>query len=179
MAVRDDELQRRHFDQAKGKGGGQALGQRGDRDVLAPGLDAADRVFRVAGVQLDLDARVAPPHARQDVEQEAVAGRDRAVQADLAVQRAGFLGQALAQCIPVAQRAARVVEKGVAGAGQFDAAVVALEQRGADLGLEALDAAAERRGADVAEFGGAAEMQALGQGDEVLQGARVHSPSIA
>jgi hypothetical protein len=53
-------------------------------------------------------------------------------------------------------------------------AAVALEQRHAQARLERLDLLGERRRGDVQTVGGAAEMQLLGDRDEVPQLAQLH-----
>ena len=82
-----------------------------------------------------------------------------------------------------ARRAARVLDRGVdrgedlaaaleqhlAGGRELDAARGAVEQRLAELGLEAADLLRERRLRDVQPRGGAAEVPLLGDGDEVAQ----------
>ena len=74
------------------------------------------------------------------------------------------------------QHLAGLVEEQPAGVGEFDAAVGALEQARTDFLLQRLDLLAQRRLgdregrlADVATLGGAAEVQLLGDGDEIAQ----------
>jgi hypothetical protein len=73
-----------------------------------------------------------------------------------------------------APRASRHSPEQAAGENQRDAAVVALEQRRADFLFKAADAAAQSGRADVAWPRWRAEMQAVGQVQEVSQGAAVH-----
>jgi hypothetical protein len=75
--------------------------------------------------------------------------------------------------------ATRLVEQQRAGGRQLDAPRGADEQLDAQRGLERLDALAERRLRDVQARGGAAEVQLLGDGDEVAQVAQqVHRRPI-
>jgi hypothetical protein len=64
-----------------------------------------------------------------------------------------------------------------AGLGQLDAAVGAVEQPRADRFLQRADLLAERWLGDAEPFGGAAEVQFLGDGDEIVQLAQFHGLS--
>ena len=65
----------------------------------------------------------------------------------------------------------------LAGRGQLDLALVAQQQRRADLLLELADLLAQRRLGHVQALGRAAEVQLLGDDDEVAQVAELHGPS--
>ena len=62
---------------------------------------------------------------------------------------------------------------------QLDAAARARKQRRADALLQVADRARQRRLRDVQRCGGAAEMQALGDGDEMAQLAQVGERSYS
>ena len=72
---------------------------------------------------------------------------------------------------------ARAHEERRAGRGQLDLALVAQQQRRADLLLELADLLAQRRLGHVQALRRAAEVQLLGDGDEVAQVAELHGPS--
>ena len=69
---------------------------------------------------------------------------------------------------------AAALEQHLAGGRELDAARGAVEQRLAELGLEAADLLRERRLRDVQPLGGAAEVPLLGDGDEVAQVPELH-----
>ena len=69
---------------------------------------------------------------------------------------------------------ARAHEERRAGRGQLDLALVAQQQLRADLLLERADLLAQRRLGHVQALGRAAEVQLLGDGDEVAQVAELH-----
>ena len=58
-------------------------------------------------------------------------------------------------------------------------AVVALEQRDPQALLQLADGAREGGGADVARLAGAAEVQGVGQGEELGEGAGIHGGIIS
>ena len=66
------------------------------------------------------------------------------------------------------------IEEPLAGRGQLDLALVAQQQRRADLLLELADLLAQRRLRHVQALGRAAEVQLLGDDDEVAQVAELH-----
>lgn len=72
----------------------------------------------------------------------------------------------------------RVAEEALAGGEQADAPRGPLEQRRAELVLEAADLAAERRLRDVQATRGAADVLLLGDGDEVAQLGEAHAPRV-
>ena len=72
------------------------------------------------------------------------------------------------------QDPARLDEQGRAGLGEGDAAVGAVEQPHAELGLELADLLADRRLRHVQALRGAAEMQLLRDRDEVPQVSQLH-----
>ena len=57
--------------------------------------------------------------------------------------------------------------------GEADAATVTIDQRAAQATFQGLDAAAQRRLAEVHGFGGAGEVAVLGEGDEVAKLAQI------
>ena len=66
------------------------------------------------------------------------------------------------------------LEQYLAGGRELDAARGAVQERLAELGLEAADLLGERRLRDVKPRGGSAEMPLLGDGDEVAQMPELH-----
>ena len=62
--------------------------------------------------------------------------------------------------------------------GQRDRAAVAFEEAHLQVAFERLDLLRERRARDVQTFGGAAEVQFLGDGDEVAQLAKLHGSIV-
>src|SRR5690606_30158769 len=71
------------------------------------------------------------------------------------------------------------LEKQPAGVGQRHMPVAALEQAHAQLLLQRLDLLAQWRLGNAQQFGGPAEMQLLGDGDEIAQVTQLHEPSIS
>ncbi|KOQ36381.1 hypothetical protein ABW37_27645 [Achromobacter xylosoxidans] len=69
---------------------------------------------------------------------------------------------------------ARVAQEAAAGGAQFDLAAAALEQRHAQVLLQQLDLARQRRLRHAQALGGAAEVQFLGHGDEAFELAEFH-----
>ena len=78
----------------------------------------------------------------------------------------------------VGQQDAHVGQPLRADRGQRDAALGADEQGLADLVLQRADGLAQRRLGHVQAFGGAAEMQLLGHGDELAKMAQVHGAAF-
>ena len=74
---------------------------------------------------------------------------------------------------------AGALEQHLAGGSELDAAGGAVEQRLAELGLEAADLLRERRLRDVQPRSGAAEVPLLGDGDEVAQVPELHGSGLA
>ena len=72
------------------------------------------------------------------------------------------------------QDLAAALEQHLAGGRELDAARGPVQQRLAELGLEAADLLRERRLRDVQALGGAAEVPLLGDGDEVAQVSELH-----
>src|SRR5690606_26524472 len=124
--------------------GWQAVGAGADGEIFLPLLHALDGFCRVAGMQLHFDARVVLAEAAQDIVEEAVAGRDRAVQGEFSMQNQLVLLECLANGLPSAHGLARVLTELLPLASQLNRAVVAQEQRCAELIFELLDATAER-----------------------------------
>ena len=73
----------------------------------------------------------------------------------------------------------RALEQHLAGGRELDAARRPVEQRLAELGLEAPDLLRQRRLGDVQPLGGAAEVPLLGHGDEVAQVPELHGSAPA
>ncbi len=79
--------------------------------------------------------------AVQQIEQDAVAGRDRAVEADLAPQLVSRVGELESDLVPLLHGITGVTLKPVAGRCQFDGSVVTIEQRHIEFGFELSDVA--------------------------------------
>ena len=82
---------------------GSRSGRR-DRQLLLQCLHAGDGVLGVARLQAQLHPRVCGPKAVQQVNQDAVAGGDRAVEADLAAKLVGWVGELEANLVPLLHR---------------------------------------------------------------------------
>ena len=169
-----DEDQRRGRQRLECQGIRQATRARGDGDVLVLGLNTGNSVRRIAGMQLDLDARMALAKLAQQAVEKAVAGGDRAVDADLAGQLAGFRHQRGLHRLPLLQRLPRVGVEQLTLPRQRDMAVVAFEQGDAERFLELADRAAQCRWADMAGIAGPAEVQMVGQGQKLGERAVIH-----
>ncbi len=92
----------------------------------------------------------------------------RADQRPLAAACRGNDGISLGQCAP------RAGDHFLPRRRQMNNLVGALKQSRAKIALQLLELGAERGLADIARGGGAAEMQVIGDGDEVAQIAEVH-----
>lgn len=68
--------------------------------------------------------------------------------------------------LELGEHLAGVAQQGLAGAGEADAAGLALEQGGADGVFQRADAVAGRRGCQVGPLGPAGEVAGLGNGHE-------------
>ena len=79
--------------------------------------------------------------AVQQIEQDAVAGRDRAVEADLAPQLVSRVGELEADLIPLLHGVTGVTLKPVAGRRQLDGSVVTIKQRHVEFGFKLSDVA--------------------------------------
>ena len=90
-------------------------------------LHALDGLGRVAGMQFHLDAWVVLPEAAEDVVQKAVAGGDRAIQRELAMQDQLVLLECLTDGLPAIHDLLGISAKLLPFAGQADRAVVAQE----------------------------------------------------
>jgi hypothetical protein len=90
---------------------------------------------------------------------------------------AGALGGALER----RERDWRFLEEHLPGGGELDLAAGAHEQLGAEGALELADLGAQRRLGDVQPRGGTAEVELLGDGQEVANQARlkIDSPSLS
>src|SRR5690554_7995333 len=88
-----NKQQRGAVDGAKGYAHRQVGRAGGDGDLLATALYPGDGMLGVAGMQLDLHARVELAKPAQQRIEKAVAGGDRAVHADLSLQFAGAFEQ--------------------------------------------------------------------------------------
>src|SRR6185312_2361519 len=73
------------------------------------------------------------------------------------------------QVLVLAEDAAGTLDHAVPERRQEDAALRALDERGAEHGFDLLDSGAEGRLRDAAEHGGAAEMERLGEGAEIAE----------
>ena len=130
-------------------------------------------------MQLYFNSGVILPEAGEYFEQETIAGGNRAVHADLAVQFARFLHHGIADRVPLTECIPGVAQKMVTGVRQRDTAVITLKQGHAQLTFQALDTAAEGGRAHMAGFAGAAKMKALGEIDELFEQADIHYSIIA
>ena len=79
--------------------------------------------------------------AVQQVEQDAVAGCDRAVEADLAPQVVSRVGELEADLVPLLHGVTGVTLKSDTRRRQLDGSVVTIEQRHIELGFELSDVA--------------------------------------
>jgi hypothetical protein len=111
-------------------------------------------------------------HAR-DVGRER---RDRADR-DTPAQQAGELVDGAAHRLGGRDRRAGVDEHGGADLGRADGPRAAVEERVAELGLEALDLGADARLGDVQALGRAGEASLVGDRDEIAQLAQLHNGS--
>jgi hypothetical protein len=124
--------------------------------------------------QADLDVRIGlgvAPHQRW---QDAVVGRADERQRQIAgLSIAHPLGQAR-QAVKRRQDFQNMRKPLLAQGGQADAALGSLEQRRAQVALQAHDRLAERRLGHAQPLRRAAEVQGLSHGDEVAERASVH-----
>ena len=91
-------------------------------------------------------------------------------------ERRGAVLAALGRLSFQQQEVIRLVQEGLAGGREPHAMLVAIEQPGADVGLQPLHRHAQRRLRDVQPLRGAAKAALLGDGDELAELAQVHGP---
>ena len=146
-----------------------------EADVEPPVLELAQLLGRAQLVQAQRDVRRLVAKGPQQLGHERVHRRaDEADRqpADLAALDApGLAGRVLDRVEDVA----RALEEVRAGRGQLDLALVAQQQRRADLLLELADLLAQRRLGHVQPLRRAAEVQLFRDDDEVAQMAELHA----
>ena len=133
----------------------------------------------VTGLKPDLHAGMGRSKAIQQIEQDAVTGRDRAIEADLPVQLVGRVGELVADLFPLLHRITGVALERVSRRRELDGAVVAIEQRHVELGFQLPDVARQRRRADVRTAAGPPEVQGLAEHDELPKSGDVHGLIVA
>ena len=160
---------------------GQFAGHADDRDFEIALFEHLDHLRRAGVDHLHLDARMLRLEPNQQVGDQL--RTDRAHRAD----RQRRLLELLDRPRLVARRAAAFLDGLQIGQhhppklGQMRVAALAVEQRPAQLMLELLDRAGQRRLADVALLGGAREIERARQGDEIADLLHFHgreSPSL-
>mmetsp|Transcript_21513 Transcript_21513/g.83500 ORF Transcript_21513/g.83500 Transcript_21513/m.83500 type:complete len:283 (+) Transcript_21513:602-1450(+) len=168
--------QKRFLVQRRGRQGGRQPVGVDQAEIQLLGEQGVDLVLRVQLHDDHFDPRMSCLEGlqpvRQAVEQRG-ADKPEPQPADLpglhlAGQRAGF--------VSAGQQRGGVGLEGRAGRCQPHALAVAVEQPGTDAGLQLLDGHRQRRLRDGQTLGGAAEMQFLGQSQEVAQMPELHGP---
>jgi hypothetical protein len=152
----------------------------GGRAVQDPEIDPplAERLRLLHGVHLEQrEPDVRQVHAEEAEHVRQDAGVDRRLDEPHAeppdLPPGGALGRA-PRALRLGERQACFREEGEAGGGELHAARDAREERRADVALEVADLPAQRRLGDVQARRRAAEVQLLGDGDEVAQVAELH-----
>ena len=155
-----------------------STGGRTSPTSTTPGAQRPQLLDGGALAQLDLDLGAAAAEALHDP------GDDREQRrADEAhPQPAGLSGVDAPggghRDVELGQHRPGVAQERLAGGGQLDPAAGAVQQPAAELLLEPADLLAQRRLGDVQAGRGAAEVQLLGDGDEVTQLAKFHVPLL-
>ncbi|MNP16155.1 hypothetical protein D3C76_1085390 [compost metagenome] len=129
--------------------------------------------------QIEMDGGVGPTE-RQDAARNAGGERRRGGEADLQLAHLALVRPPRQQhrLVDLLEDLPGLVEEQPAGFGQAHAAIGAIQQARADFFLQGLDLLAQRRLGNAQLLGGAAEMQFLGDGDEVAQVSQFHLSPI-
>ena len=148
--------------------------QRREAQIGGTGGERADLITRRALVQLDVDRRVRraePLHHARHERQQRRAGEAHPQRPRLAlVDALGVVGGP----IEVGEDRPRVAQERVAGRSRLHAPARAREELHPELVLQQPDLVAQRRLRHVQPLRGPAEVQLLGDGDEVAELAELH-----
>ena len=157
---------------------GPAAGRAQEADVEPAVVELAQLLGRPHLVQPQRDVRRLHAKRAQQLGHERVHGRADEADGeapDLAALHAPRLARGV---LDRGEDLARADEERRPGGGQLDLALVAQQQRRADLLLELADLLAQRRLGHVQALRRAAEVQLLGDGDEVAQVSELHGSSV-
>ena len=165
-------VERLHLQRARGVG--RCAVQDADVDALV--AEGVDLLARIHLEEREPDVRLVHPEEAEHVGEDARPGRglDEADAEPPRLAARGALRGAHAT-LGLREREPRLGEKGVAGGRELDAACMAFEERRADLALQVADLPAQRRLRDVESPRRAAEVQLLGDRDEVAKVAELHA----
>lgn len=138
---KDDGCRREVFRDDAGR---KDVGKRSDHDVDGTVAQLLQRIGRVPRLQLDANARIREPVARQQRRDDALRGRDRAVDPQGAGERVEVGAPLHVVAIPDPQDVVRGTQERLARRGELHAVVRPLDELLADLCFDALDRSAER-----------------------------------
>jgi hypothetical protein len=162
-------------EELRGQGRRERLGAEADDPrVDLPVGDGVDELGVLVAAEADLDGRVCAAELAEGVA-EAVVYRAGDADAEPAVEDAAQGGDGLAASFGGGQCGAGVGEEGLACGGQGRLAAVAVEERFAELALEAADLGADRGLGDEEALGGAGELPLVGDRDEGSELAEIHT----
>ncbi len=149
----------------------------GDVDPAGPegGDEARGRLLQQFDLHVRMGAAVVADRTRHQGVERGRGGEADADLADIAARDAQGPGLG---GIDGGEHRAGIVREGAAGLGQRHPARQALEQGGADLGLEALDLVAQRRLRDVQPLRRPGDAEIVGHRDEVAKMAKLHRAGI-
>ena len=143
-------------------------------EVDLTGVDVAEHLAGRALAQPDLDPRVRLGEPREQPGNVDRARREQGADGDPAADEAAKLVDLAAGALDLGEDAAGASREQLAGGGRHDASRRALEQLGAELGLEPPDLVRERRLGDVQLLGRAREVAVAGDRLGVAELAHLH-----
>src|SRR6185437_13534824 len=160
------------LDDAQLEVAGIADGQAQDADIDAAGEQVVHLLLGEQLAQIDLDARESRTQVAQDARHQLVAQRTDEAHDDPPDQALARLARLVDGAVALGEQAARLGEEHAARRRELDRALGAGQQLDADRLLKPLDGVAQRRLRHMEPRRGAAEMELLGDDDELRQPAQ-------
>jgi hypothetical protein len=145
------------------------------REVEVALGEMADEVLRAALLHVQVDAGVGGAKPRQDAGDQAGGEAGRGTEPHPAAAQPDQLLHLAAGGLDVGEDAARDRQQRGTGRGERDRAAGAVEQRGADVALQAVDLLAQRGLGDAEVGRRACEVTLIGDGDEVQELLELHA----
>lgn len=164
---RCDEDERDFGERQKFELRGASVGQGGDSEIDFSGEHLFDGLLGGTGTQFELNVGTGGAIGFEQFGEQAVDGGDGGVEGERSAD-GGRVVQFLLESLPFLPRLPGIGLKAFAGGREGDAAIIAHEERMADFFFQSLDGAGERRRAEVARAAGFAEVEGVGECQEVV-----------